>query len=104
MNPNLDVGTLPELVEPCRQLSNEDFFDNINIYTEFGDLRPNQVLTLFNQFVSWPEHQESSFSDSLENILIKMHTNPEDNENEIETKEEDESKNGKSKRSKTKLT
>ena len=84
-NPHLDITTLPNLVEPCRKLSHEDFVNNINIYTEFGDLRPTQVLTLFNQFINWPEYQECSFGPSLENVL---HTNIEENVEEL-TEEDD---------------
>lgn len=50
----------------------------MNIHTEFGDLQPMQVLTLFDQFVNWPEFKESSFSESLEATLVKLHTNPDD--------------------------
>lgn len=92
-DPHLDISTLPDFVEPCRKLSTEDFVNNINIYTEFGDLRPTQVLTLFNQFINWPEYPECSFRPSLENVL---HTNTEENVEEL-TEEDDENKAEKSK-------
>lgn len=67
---------LPHFVEPCRQLSNSDFFEKINIFTEFGDLSPTQMLTLFDQFVNLPNYKECSFVASLENTLLKLHSNP----------------------------
>lgn len=80
---------LPEFVEPCFKLSNEDFVTNVNIFTEFGDLRPTQVLTLFDQFSQWPEYKESSFNASLETTLMKLHTNPDDSVDGIDLPEED---------------
>lgn len=53
-------------------ISNRDYFPNINIYTQFGDLTPSQFLTLFTLFRQWPEYGESSFLASFENNMIKM--------------------------------
>lgn len=98
---NFDSKELPEVVEPCKKLSNEDFLDNVNIYTEFGDLSPTQVLTLFCQFIKYPEYQESSFESSLESVLIKLHTHPEEAD-ELELTEEDDEKAKPSETSQTK--
>lgn len=92
---NSDTKAPTEFYEPCHQLSNEDFIHNINIYTEFGDLRPTQVLTLFDQFINWPEYQECSFGASLESVLMKIHSNPDETVNELK-EEDDESKTEKS--------
>lgn len=89
MNPNLDISTLPDLAEPCHKLSLEVYTTNINIFTEFGDLTPMQVLTLFDQFIHWPEYKECSFSASLDNTLMKLHTNPDDTVDGVELREED---------------
>lgn len=89
INPNLDIDTLPELVQPCRKLSVEDFIDDISIFTEFGDLTPSEILTVFDQFIKWPEYKECSFSAALEREMIKMHTNPEENVDGIETEQAD---------------
>lgn len=53
-------------------MSTSDYFPGINIYTQFGDLTPSQVLTLFTQFRHWPEYSESSFLASMENTLLKL--------------------------------
>lgn len=53
-------------------MSTRDYFSGINIYTQFGDLTPSQMLTLFTQFRQWPEYGESSFLASLENTLLKL--------------------------------
>jgi len=84
-----DSEPLPNFVVPCRKLSIEDYPQNINIFTEFGDLTPNQILTLFDQFINWPEYKESSFNASLENTMMKMHTNPDDNVDLVELHEDE---------------
>lgn len=47
-------------------------FNNINIFTEFGDLSPIQMLALFNTFINWPEYKESPFLATMESALVKM--------------------------------
>ncbi|CRK90054.1 CLUMA_CG003775, isoform A [Clunio marinus] len=80
INPQLDLDSQPKLCQPCRKLSNEDFI-NMTIFTQFGDLTPNQALTIFDQFINWPEFKDSTFKESLEATLVKIHTNPDDNIN-----------------------
>lgn len=75
-------------MEPCRKLSVEDVIEDISIFTEFGDLSPSEILTIFDQFISWPEYKECSFSAALERTLIKLHTNPDDHVDGIELPEE----------------
>lgn len=58
-------------------ISTEDFYENINIFTQFGDLSPSQMLTLYLQFVSWPGFKRSPFLAALESSLIKMETSSE---------------------------
>jgi dimethyladenosine transferase 2, mitochondrial len=88
---NADISKLPEHIEPCRNLTLEDYPSNMNIYTEFGDLTPTQVLTIFDQFVHWPEFKESSFTTSLENVLFKILLNPDNPESlPEELRDEDE--------------
>lgn len=43
-----------------------DFPERITIFTEFGELTPSQILTLFNEFVNWPEFQQSPFLQTME--------------------------------------
>ncbi|XP_046401847.1 dimethyladenosine transferase 2, mitochondrial [Ischnura elegans] len=53
-------------------------FNNMTIYTQFGELSPQQVLKLFQDFTKWPEYPHCSFLDSLEAYLLKsyMEKNP----------------------------
>uniref|UniRef100_A0A182NRT5 rRNA adenine N(6)-methyltransferase n=1 Tax=Anopheles dirus TaxID=7168 RepID=A0A182NRT5_9DIPT len=53
-------------------LSSNDYMDNMNIYTEFGELTPPQVLTLFNEFISWPEFHQSPFVQAVESQKLKQ--------------------------------
>lgn len=41
-------------------------------------LSPTQILTVFNEFINWPEYESSGFLDVLEKELIKLHTRPEE--------------------------
>ncbi|XP_036324743.1 dimethyladenosine transferase 2, mitochondrial [Rhagoletis pomonella] len=70
--PDENISDLPHYSTRCTTMSNKDFFPRMNIFTQFGDLSPSQMLTLFTQFRHWPEYSESSFLASLENTLIKM--------------------------------
>ncbi|XP_022216047.1 dimethyladenosine transferase 2, mitochondrial [Drosophila obscura] len=72
--PDESPQKLPQYTTQGTTMSTKDFFPGINIYTQFGDLRPSQMLTLFTQFRQWPEYQESSFLASMENALLKMET------------------------------
>lgn len=83
---------LPPFAEPCRELTTEDYMENINIFTEFGDLSPTQMLTLFDKFINWPEFKECPFNASLENSLMKMHNSPEDTADGIGLDKDEEEK------------
>lgn len=80
---------LPKLAQPCRKLSTNDFVTDINIFTEFGDLSPTQILTVFDQFTNWPEYTSCPFVASLETTLMKVHTNPDETVDGVELVEED---------------
>lgn len=58
-------------------ISTEDYLDHINIFSQFGDLSPSQMLTLYLQFVKWPGFKRSPFQASMESSLIKMETSSE---------------------------
>lgn len=77
--PNEDGVELPRYSTRCTTMSNLDFYPNMNIFTQFGDLSPSQMLTLFTQFRKWPEFSESTFVASLENTLLKMEAAPDEN-------------------------
>uniref|UniRef100_A0A1B0FHF6 rRNA adenine N(6)-methyltransferase n=1 Tax=Glossina morsitans morsitans TaxID=37546 RepID=A0A1B0FHF6_GLOMM len=82
------LSKLPEFSPPCKVLSAADALPPINIYTEFGDLNPNQMLALFRKFRTWPEYKESSFLASLESTLLRTVTTSDDL-NESLAEEED---------------
>lgn len=65
---------LPQYSCQSTTMSTRNYYPGINIYTQFGDLLPSQILTLFSQFRQWPEYGESSFLASLENALLKLET------------------------------
>ncbi|XP_034484704.1 dimethyladenosine transferase 2, mitochondrial [Drosophila innubila] len=69
---NESVEHLPQYSMQSSTMSTRNYFPGINIYTQFGDLTPSQMLTLFTQFRRWPEYGESSFLASLENTLLKL--------------------------------
>ncbi|XP_055911186.1 dimethyladenosine transferase 2, mitochondrial [Eupeodes corollae] len=89
MYPNETSNFLPKYSTNCVEISNECFFPNLNIHTEFGDLTPNQMLTLFCQFRNWPEYKDSSFLASLENSLLKLEASVDGNVDVLEVPEED---------------
>ncbi|XP_030376020.1 dimethyladenosine transferase 2, mitochondrial [Scaptodrosophila lebanonensis] len=74
LNADESSSKLPQYSTVSTTMSTQDYFPGINIYTQFGDLRPSQVLTLFSQFRRWPEYEESSFLASLENTILKLET------------------------------
>lgn len=53
-------------------LSNRDYYDNLNIYTKFGDLQPSQFFTLFHELRRLPEYSNCSFLPSLDTVLLKL--------------------------------
>ena len=93
LNPKIDIKSLPTYAEPCKTITTQDFVQNISIWTEFGDLSPTQTLTLFDQFINWPEYKQSPFIACLENNLMKMELVPEEEiteeEDDVEMKTKD---------------
>jgi dimethyladenosine transferase 2, mitochondrial len=81
---------LPKFSKPCKELNNNEIINNLNIFTEFGELTPNQAFTIFHQFVNFPEFKHSNFGASLEQALIKSaNTEVEENESETVVEEKD---------------
>lgn len=74
---NLGNAKIPKYTSLSCEVSTNDHFENMNIFTEFGDLTPSQILTLFNTFLNWPEYRECPFLASLENALLKLETSME---------------------------
>lgn len=79
---------LPYFLRQSTTMSTKDYFDDITIYTQFGDLSPSQLLTLFHQFKNWPGYKNSSFVTCVENNLLKMETSGVTNVDGIEINEE----------------
>ncbi|XP_058839909.1 dimethyladenosine transferase 2, mitochondrial-like [Topomyia yanbarensis] len=50
-----------------------DLPERITIFTEFGELTPSQMLSLFNEFKSWPEYRQSHFLTTMEQHDSKDH-------------------------------
>lgn len=63
---------------------------SIDIFTEFGDLTPTQILTLFSQFSSWPEYNECAFTASFENQLMKTQLTEDEHVDELDQPYEEE--------------
>lgn len=89
LDPNYNREFLPIFSEPSKTLSTHDFFEQMNIFTEFGDLSPTETLTIFDQFVQWPEYEQSPFLTSIENNLMKLEHSPVDNVDGLELHEQD---------------
>lgn len=60
----------------------------MNIFTEFGELTPSQVLTLFNEFINWPEFRQSPFLQTMEQQQAKS-PNPFSGAREVDAPDED---------------
>lgn len=76
-------NSLPSFCSHCYELSNDDFYPDMNIHTEFGDLTPNQMLSTFTTFRAMPEFEQSSFQALMEMTLMKQSAS-EESINEIE--------------------
>lgn len=82
--PDQKMDNIPKYLAPCTTLSMNDYCENINIFTQFGSLTPTQIFTVFNQFINWPEYESCAYVDMLEKALIKMHTKPEELDDDLE--------------------
>lgn len=80
---------LPKYSIPSQTISNKNHFPNMNIFTQFGDLNPSQLLSLFSEFRSWPEYAVSPFLASLENCLLKLEAAEEQDINEDDDNQEE---------------
>ncbi|XP_050091458.1 dimethyladenosine transferase 2, mitochondrial, partial [Anopheles aquasalis] len=83
MNPNytkpLKKEQKPEITLPSQLLKSvpldaSDYVEKMTIYTEFGELTPSQVLTLFNEFINWSEFHQSPFVQAVEGQKPKQRT------------------------------
>lgn len=83
------VKNLPMYSTPSTTMSINDIPQGINIFTQFGDLTPSQMLTLFHVFSSWPEYNQCTFLASMENNFLKMEAAADENVLGIELPDED---------------
>lgn len=75
--------------ELATTISNQNFFENMNIFTQFGDLSPSQVLSIFDEFINWPEYKQCPFIASMENSLLKLETTPDESPDNLDLQEVD---------------
>uniref|UniRef100_A0A8D8ACF7 Dimethyladenosine transferase 2, mitochondrial n=1 Tax=Culex pipiens TaxID=7175 RepID=A0A8D8ACF7_CULPI len=80
---------LPTFRRSSSPLQANDFPLRMNIFTEFGELTPSQVLTLFNEFINWPDFRQSPFLQTMEQHLVKS-PNPFSGGREVDGPDEDE--------------
>lgn len=39
--------------------------NGLSIFTKFGELSPQEIVHIFNQFSSWPEYELSAFKSGI---------------------------------------
>lgn len=61
-------------------LSHQDYYRDINIFTQIGKLQPTEIFTLFHEFRSLPEYSNCNFLPSLDSALMKMGPKADDDE------------------------
>ncbi|GFX05062.1 dimethyladenosine transferase 2, mitochondrial [Trichonephila clavipes] len=57
--------------------------EGMNVFTRFGDLSPEQLLMLFNQFSSWSEYEESIFQLSMKKFHMRRAYGPFDEDENL---------------------
>ncbi|KAK9886297.1 hypothetical protein WA026_015807 [Henosepilachna vigintioctopunctata] len=58
----------------CPKLQHDDYYEDMGIHTEFGDLNPNQILGVFKEMYHHPSFGGSPFLGMVEAELIKSET------------------------------
>jgi dimethyladenosine transferase 2 len=71
------MSSIPKFLAPSMTLTTNHFPKNIDNATEFGMLTPTQLFSIFNEFINWPEYENSSFVTALENAIEEFHIDPE---------------------------
>lgn len=89
LDANINLKSLPMFSTPSTTMSINDNAQGINIFTQFGDLSPSQMLNLFHVFSSWPEYNQCTFLAAMENSFLKMEATAECENVGIEIPEED---------------
>ncbi|XP_055536748.1 dimethyladenosine transferase 2, mitochondrial [Wyeomyia smithii] len=82
---------LPFYLPKSLPLRRNDYPERVTIFTKFGELTPSQILTIFNDFISWPEFRQSAFVQSAEqNQLRPMSLTKRSSSDAIAADEDDE--------------
>lgn len=81
---------IPHLSTLSQNITKAAYYKDMNIFTQFGDLNPSEMLTLFTQFRSWPEYAQSPFLASMEHNLLKTETASDINGNVIDIIDDEE--------------
>uniref|UniRef100_A0A182JG70 rRNA adenine N(6)-methyltransferase n=1 Tax=Anopheles atroparvus TaxID=41427 RepID=A0A182JG70_ANOAO len=69
---NAPADPLPSQLLKSESLSSNDYIDKMTIFTEFGELTPSQVLTLFNEFINWSDFHQSPFMQAVDSQKPKQ--------------------------------
>lgn len=69
--PKTEQQNLPLFCEPTKDLYEDFIYQDLDIFTEFGDLSPAQALHIFNQFVRFPEFKDCPFQSTMETSFEK---------------------------------
>ncbi|KAF7265586.1 hypothetical protein GWI33_021038 [Rhynchophorus ferrugineus] len=70
------IPTLEKLVPNCGKniiapkQKHQEYFDDINIFTEFKELTPMQTVGIFKELISHPNYQSSPFAGMIESELM----------------------------------
>lgn len=78
MYPNENVLDIPLHSNRCVHISDKDYFQDMNIYTQFGDLTPANFLRVYLDFSEWPEYRDSAFLAAFDNTILKLHESADD--------------------------
>lgn len=78
MYPNENIMDIPLHSTRCVHISDQDYFQDMNIYTQFGDLTPANLLRVYLDFSQWPEFRDSAFLAAFDNTILKLHESSDD--------------------------
>ncbi|KAJ8926122.1 hypothetical protein NQ315_009979 [Exocentrus adspersus] len=56
------------------KLKHDDFFDEVDIFTQFRELTPTQLLAVFKELLNYPSFANSPFTAMIEDDLVKKET------------------------------
>ncbi|XP_060523717.1 uncharacterized protein LOC132700420 [Cylas formicarius] len=56
------------------KLKHEDYFDEMGIFTQFDELNPNQIVSLFKEIAASESYEKSSFVNLIEHQLMHRET------------------------------